>query len=131
MSYIHKLMNLQVFEDVIDYIGEMILTGDFKAHDKLPSVRSLANTLEVNPNTVKKAYDRMVIFGIVYPKSTLGMFVSEDAKKNILFDRRVRFVRDIMPAVLKEMEMIGFDNDVFNKQEELSKIYKRRNLIEL
>lgn len=51
------------------------------------------------------------------------MLVSENAVENILYDRRVRFVNDILPPVKAEMELLGFDVSCFDQIEELKKKY--------
>ena len=45
-----------IYEQLIDNIKELILRGDLKKDDFLPSVRSLAKELGINPNTIQKAY---------------------------------------------------------------------------
>ena len=45
-----------IYEQVIDNVKELIVTGVLPAESKLPSVRELSKTLTVNPNTVQKAY---------------------------------------------------------------------------
>ena len=45
----------QLYEQLVDNIKNLILIGELKADDKLPSVRSLARELGINPNTIQKA----------------------------------------------------------------------------
>jgi DNA-binding transcriptional regulator YhcF (GntR family) len=46
-----------IYLQIVDYVCEKILLGEAAPEEKLPSVRELAMQLEVNPNTVMRAYD--------------------------------------------------------------------------
>ena len=52
--------------------------GVLKSHDKLPSVRSMASSLGINPNTVQKAYAILETEGVIYSVSGKGSFISDD-----------------------------------------------------
>jgi len=52
--------------------------GILKPHDKLPSVRSMASSLGINPNTVQKAYAILEADGVIYSVSGKGSFISND-----------------------------------------------------
>ncbi len=48
-----------IYEQLVDQIKAMILSGELKKNDILPSVRSLSKELEISALTVKKAYDKL------------------------------------------------------------------------
>ena len=52
--------------------------GVLKEGDKLPSVRSLAMKLGINPNTVQKAYNILESEGVIYSVSGKGSFIAEN-----------------------------------------------------
>ena len=54
-----------IYEQLIDNIKELILRGDLKKDDFLPSVRSLAKELGINPNTIQKSYAELERQGII------------------------------------------------------------------
>lgn len=54
--------------------------GILKPHDKLPSVRSMATSLGINPNTVQKAYAILEADGVIYSVSGKGSFISDDVR---------------------------------------------------
>ena len=66
---------LQLKEEVIRLAGEGILQPD----EQLPSVRTLARDLGINPNTVAKAYQELESEGIIYSMGGRGSFLSGDA----------------------------------------------------
>lgn len=65
----------KLFEQVYDYVTERIRRGEWKAHDKLPSVRALATEFEVHRLTVYKAYQLLKEHRKVYSKDKSGYYV--------------------------------------------------------
>lgn len=65
-----------IYEQLKQNILSQIAAGMLKADEQLPSVRSLARELGVNPNTVQKAYQELDAQGIIYQAAGRGSFVS-------------------------------------------------------
>ena len=65
-----------LYEQLQEQIIRLSLMGVLEANDQLPSVRSLAREVGVNPNTVAKAYQELERQGIIYTISGRGSFVS-------------------------------------------------------
>ena len=61
----------QIVDQTIQLVGMKVLSGD----DALPSVRSLASELGINPNTVAKAYQELERMGVIYTAVGKGSFV--------------------------------------------------------
>ena len=77
-----------IFEQLSDQILKFISIGILQPNDKLPSVRSLASELGVNPNTVSKTYQELEKRGYVYSEKGKGCFVSNnEAEKMIEQDK--------------------------------------------
>ena len=80
------LINLQgkesIYEQIKSQIEKFIINGILKPNDKLPSVRSLAEDLGINPNTVMKAYQELEKNGYIYTVNKKGVFVSKDLDLN-------------------------------------------------
>ena len=55
----------QLYEQLIDNIRKLILSGEIGAGEKLPSVRALAKELCINPNTIQKAYNELERQGVI------------------------------------------------------------------
>ena len=66
-----------IHEQIVDGIKAMIIAGEFKPNDKLPSVRDLSAQLTVNPNTIATAFRSLEAQGWIYTVSGRGCFVSE------------------------------------------------------
>ena len=65
-----------VYEQVIDKIKELVMTGVLTEGSKLPSVRELSRQLTINPNTVQKAFKELERDGYIYTVSGKGTFIS-------------------------------------------------------
>lgn len=65
-----------LYEQLQEQIIRLSLMGVLEANEQLPSVRSLAREVGINPNTVAKAYQELERQGIIYTISGRGSFVS-------------------------------------------------------
>ena len=66
-----------IYEQVRDGLRHLVVTGALQAGDKLPSVRALASSLAINPNTIQRAYEALEAEGYLYSVPGKGSFVSE------------------------------------------------------
>ena len=71
-----------VYEQIKEQILNLINTGVLKTDDKLPSVRQLASDLDLNVNTVKRAYQELETERVTYSLAGKGVFVSKTAIAN-------------------------------------------------
>lgn len=79
MILIDKLSSKPVYEQIIDGIERAILLGTFPPGSAIPSLREMAVTLGINPNTIQKSYMELTRRGIIRPALGSGSYVSEDA----------------------------------------------------
>jgi len=98
-----------IYQQIADYVCEQVLMGRWKENDRILSVRELGVQLEVNPNTVLRAYDFLQRSGIISNRRGIGYFASEDAIAKIKELRRERFVNRELPRIFQEMELLGMD----------------------
>ena len=66
-----------IYEQVISRFQELMLTGALEKDSQLPSVRSLAMELSINPNTIQRAYAELERQGYIYSIQGKGSFVSD------------------------------------------------------
>ncbi len=64
-----------IYEQIIDSIKSLIVSGVLERDDQLPSVRQLAQELAINPNTIQKAYGELEREGVIYSLKGRGSFV--------------------------------------------------------
>lgn len=65
-----------IYEQVYNKIVELIAKGILKEHEQLPSVRTMAKELGVNPNTIQKAFQELERDGLIYPLTGRGNFIA-------------------------------------------------------
>ncbi len=71
-----------IYEQLKENIMRLAVLGIMEPNEQLPSVRTLAKELAINPNTVQKAYQELERDGVVYSSPGRGSFVSEGVAKN-------------------------------------------------
>ena len=69
-----------IYEQVIEKFQQMILCGALEPDSPMPSVRSLAMELSLNPNTIQRAYQELERQGYIYTLKGKGSFVSDSIK---------------------------------------------------
>jgi GntR family transcriptional regulator len=77
-----------IYEQLVDKLKELIINEVLKPDEQLPSVRTLAQQITVNPNTIQKAYRELENQGFIYSQKGKGSFVnpsslSRDSEKMV------------------------------------------------
>ncbi len=100
-----------IFQQVADMIENDIITGVYREEDQVISVNQFVQTFEVNPATVVKGINLLVVDMILYKKRGLGMFVAPGAREKIVRKRVSRFREDFLLKLLDESEKLGINTD--------------------
>ncbi len=66
-----------IYRQIIDQVNALVVSGRLKSGDALPSIRKLAESLEVNMMTISKAYARLEVDGVLIRMRGVGMVVAE------------------------------------------------------
>jgi GntR family transcriptional regulator len=98
-----------VYKQVVDQIREQIASGSLKPGEKLPSVRELANFLEINVNTVQKAYQRLKVLGLVSIRPARGAIVSRNATDVLGSQHNEELLRESVIQLVAEAHRLGFN----------------------
>lgn len=69
-----------IYEQVVEKLERLIVNGVLETEAKMPSVRSLAMDLSVNPNTIQRAYAQLEQEGYLYTISGRGSFVAPESE---------------------------------------------------
>ena len=93
-----------IYEQVRDNLRRLMVSGAIQEGEKLPSVRSLASNLAINPNTIQRAYAQLEMEGYVYSVAGRGTFVAEGQEQNLV---RRREVEDKVRPLLQELRELG------------------------
>ena len=96
-----------IYVQMADRLCDEILAGKYQDDDRIPAVREYSVLLEVNTNTAVKAYDELARENIIYNKRGLGYFVTPGAKKQILKERKKEFMKERLPELFRQMQLLG------------------------
>ncbi|MCI8947403.1 MAG: GntR family transcriptional regulator [Lachnospiraceae bacterium] len=111
-----------IYEQVADKLQKLIINGVLEPDSKMPSVRSLAMELSINPNTIQKAYGELERTGFLYTIKGRGNFVTYNEELYLL---KKDEYKGKINKLLKEAEEIGISRDVM--LEELRKGEERND----
>lgn len=75
-----------LYEQIRDKIKDLIISGALRENEKIPSVRELAQSLAINPNTIQKAYHELESGGFIYSQRAKGSFVAPAARARVRTD---------------------------------------------
>lgn len=108
-----------VYLQIVEQVRAALEGGHLQAGDKLPTVRQLATELEVNFNTVARAYRLLDKKGVISTQRGRGTFITGDVKRDPESQRRQQ-LSVLAEHFLHEAERLGFTPEqaqvVFSKQ---------------
>ena len=93
-----------IYEKVKDSLRQLILSGALEADSKLPSVRELAMSLTINPNTIQRAYRELEQEGYIVSVPGKGSFVARGGGAR---ESRMRELDEKLEALVGEFEALG------------------------
>ncbi|HON19695.1 MAG TPA: GntR family transcriptional regulator [Salinivirgaceae bacterium] len=96
-----------IYLQIADFMCENILSDKWPSGERIPSVRDVAAALEVNPNTVLRAYDFLQNLDIIFNKRGIGYFVSVDGKEKTIAYKKEVFFNTVLPDIIKTMNLLG------------------------
>lgn len=99
--------NTPIYLQLKEKVVAMMLDGDLKPGDALPSVRQVAADFQLNPITVSRAYQELADESLVEKRRGLGMYVTEGAPEKLLASERERFLKEEWPAVVQRIKRLG------------------------
>ena len=103
-----------IYEQIVKEIERYVALGILKEKEQIMSIRELASTLGINPNTVKKAYTILETKNIITSISTKGTFIKENA--NLIKQETINnYLKDIEKTIEK-LEKLGLTKqEIINK----------------
>lgn len=110
--------NQAIYLQIADLVCDYVITQKWKSGERIPSVRELGMQLEVNPNTVMRAYECLQNEDIIYNKRGVGFFVQEEAAAKIAQVRRSAFMESELPEMFRRMEVLQVSMEELQKEYE-------------
>ena len=94
-----------IYIQLVEQLRLKIISNKFKLGERLPSVRELALTARVNPNTMQKALVELENEGLVYTERTNGKFVTNN--KQLIEKIKIQLAEEKVNNYIKDMQNIG------------------------
>ncbi len=114
--------NKAIYLQIAERICDMILLGEYKEEERVPSVREYAAIVEVNFNTVMRSFEYLQTSGIIFNKRGIGYFVAAGAGKKIHTIRKEYFLRNEINDFFKQVYMLEIPiNEIVEMYNQYSK----------
>jgi DNA-binding transcriptional regulator YhcF (GntR family) len=91
--------SVPLFAQLIEQVKKALLSDEVRAGDALPSIRQLANDLDINNKTVAKAYRLLERDSVIQTKGYRGTYVHPDAKVNSRVDLHALVVEKLAATI--------------------------------
>ena len=95
-----------VYVQIVNQVKYLVASGRLEAGAELPPIRTLAEQLLVNPNTVARAYRELELAGVVTKRRTAGTYVS-DTTSPLARRERLKIVTERIDALLAEARQMN------------------------
>ena len=105
-----------IYEQVAEKLEELMLLGVLGENEPLPSVRSLAMELSINPNTIQRAYAELERQGYIYTVKGKGSFVAENSVKK---EKRKKDLLIQVSEVIDEAIRLGISGEEIKNMVEI------------
>ncbi|HLT59421.1 MAG TPA: GntR family transcriptional regulator [Limnochordales bacterium] len=95
-----------IYMQIIDEFKRQVARGDLRPGDRIPSQRELAAMVQVNPNTVQRAYREMELMGITETLRGQGTFITRDPERVAQIRREM--ADRALAGFVREMHALGY-----------------------
>lgn len=97
-----------IYEQIARQVKAQIITADLAEGDPLPSIRRLAQELQISVITTKRAYDELEREGFLHTVAGKGTFVAAQ-NPEFLREKRVRIVEEKLAGAVAEARLLGIE----------------------
>lgn len=105
--------NKPLYLQIIDYIEERLIQDYYKEGERIPSIRELAETLGVNPNTCVKAYEIMTFEGMIESRRGMGYYLLDGAKDKAYVKKKDELFHKMIPFISASLKKYKIDKSLF------------------
>lgn len=105
--------NIPIYLQLVSLIKNDIIKGALSPGEKLPSIRDLAITYKVNPNTVSKALSELENISLIYTERTNGKYVSSDI--SLINKYKEEYAASLTEEYINKMINLGYNKEEINK----------------
>jgi len=108
--HISPSSGVPIYLQIVNQIKYLVSSGQLESGQELPPIRTLAEKLLVNPNTVARAYRELEFARIVNKRGTTGTFISNTGSP-LARRERMKIVTERADALLAEAQQMGVEID--------------------
>lgn len=105
-----------IYRQIAERLEDEVLAGRYAEDERAPSVREYSALLQVNVNTVARAYEALAGEGVLVAQRGMGYYVSTGARESILSRRRAHFIEVEVPTFLHNMRRYGVSKEQLEAQ---------------
>lgn len=105
--------NRPIYEQIKEELKKLIISGAMKTEEKIPSVRELAASLAINPNTIQRAYRELEVEGLIYSQRAKGYFVAPMSAA--YSEERIKEKIEILKSALMELHYLKVEKEEITK----------------
>ncbi len=109
--------NKPIYRQIAERLEDEVVSRKYEEGERTPSVREYSALLQVNVNTVARAYETLAQDGVIQQQRGLGYYVNTGAREAIIARRRQHFINVEMPAFLRDMKRYGIPLEELKKCE--------------
>src|SRR5262245_58300831 len=99
-----------IYLQIVNQVKYLVAAGRLAPGEELPPIRTLADRLMINPNTVARAYRELEVAGVVVKRGTTGTFVS-DTGSPLARREKNRILTERIDALLAEARQLRFSSE--------------------
>ncbi len=108
--------NQPIYRQLAQQVESNILDGALKEGEAIPSVRTVATEMQLNPITVSRAYQLLVDDGLLEKRRGRGMFVRTGARQQLIGLQQARFLQQEWPRVLQRIQQLELNPELLIRQ---------------
>ena len=102
-----------IYEQLMEQLRKLIVTGVIQSDERLPSIREIASSLAINPNTIRRAYQELENDGYIYTIPGKGSFVTH--RTDIDGRRELELLKEF-EKVVTELTYLGHTENTLNSR---------------
>ena len=99
------------YRQIIDTILAAVAAGSISPGEKLPTIRDLAVSLQINPNTVAKAYSQLQLLGVLDTQQGSGVFVGPLTPRPLSDEEKRRVLEDLSRDFVARAQLLNISLD--------------------
>lgn len=107
---ISNLSNEPIYEQIRSQVKGLIIKGELKEGDLLPSIRGLAKDLQISVITTKRAYDELEKEGFLVTVAGKGSYVASQ-NTELMKEQKLKMIEEKLNEIVEESKLLGFTFD--------------------